>query len=329
MARRVGVGVIERVDAYASHAHYAEHIRPVWDALPAERRGTFFAPRGTTWGERVGQAKPRALIIAGAVDAYRWPRVPLVMVEHGAGQTYHGDPRLADSPSYSGGKDLDQVGLFLCPNRVVGENWLARYPSARVAVVGCPKLDAVRAIARTGRGRVAMTFHWSCPTIPETMPALPHYLPVLRPLAQALGAAGGSLVGHAHPRGVRRAAGTWAAVGVPFEPDGLTVLRQADVLVADNTSLMYEAAALGIPVVALNAPWYRRDVEHGLRFWSHVPGRQVDEPDDLIDAVLEAVEDPTAHCALRSAAVTRAYEYHDDRAAGRAARQILDWLDDA
>jgi len=319
--------VIERIDAYASFPHYAEHIRPVWDALPAERRGKFLAPRGTTWGERVGTHKPEAVIIAGAVDAYRWPKLPLVMVEHGAGQTYYGDKRLASSPSYSGGDDLDHVVLFLCPNRVVGENWLRRYPSARVAVVGCPKLDRLREVQRERTGVVAVTFHWDCPTIPETMSAMPHHLRALRPLGQALGAAGGSLVGHAHPRGARRYEGVWAAVGAPYWRDGAEVLAKADVLVADNTSLMYEAAALGIPVVVLNAPWYRRDVEHGLRFWSHVPGRQVDEPDDLLDAVLEAIEDPAAHCALRSAAVTRCYEYHDDHAAGRAARQILDLLD--
>lgn len=321
--------MIERIDAYASHAHYAEHILPVWNALPAERRGRFYAPRGVPWGERVANAKPQAVIIAGAVDAYRWPKLPLVMIEHGAGQTYRGDARLASSPSYSGGDDLDHVGLFLCPNRVVGENWVARYPRARVAVVGCPKLDGLRDAREPVRGLVAVTFHWDCPTIPETMSATPHHLRALRPLGQALGAAGGLMVGHAHPRSARRLAGTWAAVGAPYWTSGADVLRRASVLVADNTSLMYEAAALGIPVVALNAPWYRREVEHGLRFWSHVPGRQVDEPDDLLDAVLEAVEDPDAHSALRSAAVLRAYEYHDDHASGRAVRQILDWLDDA
>lgn len=323
-----------RIDAYASRPHYADHIRPVWEALPAARRGVFGAPRGSPWGARL-DADHRAgpIIVASAVDAQAWPHRPRVLVDHGAGQTYGGDPRMARNMSYSGGDGLDLVEVFLCPNVHVADNWQARYGDARAPVVGCPKLDVLHrrfSIERWVMPRqpvVAMTFHWDCPTIPETTSAVSHYVRGLRPLAQALGAAGASLVGHAHPRAAGRLRDMWAAVGVPYWPTDDVVLASADVLVADNTSLLYEFASLGKPVVVLNAPWYRRNVEHGLRFWSHVPGVQIDEPADLLDAITHVIEQPAAERALRSRAVERVYSHTNGTASLRAASAILDWLD--
>jgi hypothetical protein len=47
---------------------------------------------------------------------------------------------------------------------------------------------------------------------------------------------------------------------------------------------MWEAAALGIPVVVVNASWYRRDIDHGLRFWEYSDiGPNVDHPADLAE----------------------------------------------
>ena len=114
----------------------------------------------------------------------------------------------------------------------------------------------------------------------------------------------------------------WKQMGVRFEPDIDTVLRTGNLLIADNTSAMFEAAALGMPVLALNRPEYRRNIEHGLRFWSHVPGLQCDEPEQLAAYAMTALLDLPAAQELRARAVAHAYAHVDGKAAEHAARAI-------
>ena len=47
------------------------------------------------------------------------------------------------------------------------------------------------------------------------------------------------------------------------------VMERSTLYICDNSSTLYEFASTGRPVVVLNAPWFRRDIEHGLRFWEH------------------------------------------------------------
>lgn len=320
------------LDAYASFSHYADHLVPVWRELDVGLRGQWGGPSGSTWATQFPRAYQRErmrapLMVAGLADAQRFPGRPLVYVEHGAGQHYPGDVRSLAHGSYAGGKGLDQVGLFLCPNQDVADRWTTQYP-ARSVVVGCPKLDElIRNPRAWSTTVVAVSFHWDCPLIPETKSAYPHHQSALRPLADTLRAAGAQLVGHSHPRGVRQLQGVWGRLGVPYWRDARQVLRYADVLVCDNSSLMYEAAALGKPVVVLNAPWYRRDVHHGLRFWDYVPGVQVDNPVDVVDAVLEAVAHPEVGHDLRSRAVAKAYAVTDGTSSSRAARAVESWVE--
>jgi len=307
------------IDAYGSMPHYQEHVRPVWEALPAGWRGEWLDPR-----QLHRRDTSRTVLVASWRDAQAVAPSPLVYVEHGAGQSYDGDPRGAGNGSYSGGAGLDRVRLFLCPSERVAQRWRAVYPSAGVAVVGCPKLDqwhqAARWAARsTARPVVAVTFHWECRLVPETRSAWPHYDQLLPRLAAD---PRWQLLGHGHPRlwgTIRR---RWQQLGVEHTPELADVLDRADLLVGDNTSALYEFASTGRPVVVLNAPWYRRDVEHGLRFWSHPPGLQVDRPAQLPDAIVRALADPPALQRVRAAAVAEAYDHVDGCAAVRAATAI-------
>lgn len=316
---RTGVGV--KVHAYASRAHYLAHLAPVYAALPDDIRGELIGPR-----RRYMRADAFAgdfVLVASWVDSQRWARRHRVIyLEHGAGQSYAGDPKAVNHGSYAGGAGHDHTALFLCPSETVADRWRAIYRAPAVAV-GCPRLDD---IARAPEPDVAaVTFHWDNPLCNESRSALPHYARRLGAVVEDLRAHGVRVLGHGHPRAAGHLKPMWSNLGVPWVDDLDAVLRQAAVLVADNTSAMYESAALDMPVVALNAPWYRSDVEHGLRFWSHVPGRQCDYPDDLADTVLEQMQGGSADDVdLRRRAAAHAYAAVDGKASVRAAEAIME-----
>lgn len=334
------------VNLYASLHHYAEHLWPIWCELPEGVRGQAWSANDTSWwghparGLASIDAAPGPVLVASHADAVSATcrGRQLIYVEHGAGQTYDGCPEGQHAAGLSSSRDraMANVVLFLCPNETVAARWRASQPRAAVAVVGCPKLDDWHATGGAkrpstwsyeGQQVVAVTFHWDSSLVPETMTAWPEYDYVLPRLAAWCADADVVLLGHGHPRIWPRLRRRWEQIleVVPTEQLG-DVLDHADVLVADNTSAMYEFASLGRPVVALNASGYRRDVEHGLRFWSHVPGIQVDDPEQLLVTVQQQLADSSLGLAERHAATAAAYAHTDGRAAERAAHAITEVL---
>lgn len=322
-----------KISAYATHESYWRHLAPIVDELRA--RGvevTTWSRRGKPWGPAAYARRALVddiVLTASWVDAHEWRDRVVVYVEHGAGQTYD-TPITRLSKGYPGGDELGHVELFLCPSERVADLWRARYV-ARAEVVGCPALDGLssaergprREGGRTGtnpspRPVVAFTCHWRMggDELPEGMPALPLYL-------EAIAGLDVDVLGHSHPRIRSQMQREFEQLGIRFEPDPDVVLSSIDLLVADNTSLMYEAAALDVPVLALNAPFYRRDVEHGLRFWQYVPGLQCDEPAHLASSIDVALRDGPVLKRLRARAARAAYDLLDGRAAARAADAIL------
>lgn len=323
------------IHRYASLPHYAEHLDPIWRALPEHVRGESWSPRSRSWWGSplpAPRARPGGLVlVASFADVRKLSgRHRLVYVEHGAGQTYDGDPESQGNGSYSGGGGHGAVDLFLAPSDHVAERWRRRYDVPAVAV-GSPKLDRWHGGSHQRRPTastplVAVTFHWNCQLIPETTWALPHYRAALEQLRDDVRGAGAELLGHGHPRGWPALRAVWSELGVPHTPHLADVLDQASVLVGDNTSALYEFASLDRPVVVLNAPWYRREVHHGLRFWRYVPGLQVDEPEQLSPVVLHALARPDDDAALRRHAVRHVYAATDGQAASRAAAAIVEVL---
>lgn len=354
----------EPLDFFATERQYVEHLAPIWRQLPEEARGTFHVGGCEDAAAEVVRAgfKPGLgtepwtpgvpTVVASWYDLrFTGAERPVAFVEHGAGQTYedvvHG--------GWAGGEGRDRVGLFLCPSDRVAAANLARYPEARAVAVGCPKLDPWhlhktrvdalgeqildayeitpaerRWIEAQGpsrwerewrRPRVAVTFHWDCPLVPETRATWPFWWAALESLH---GYAPVDVLGHAHPKVAEQLRPMWEALGVEWVPRFDDVLDRADLLVADNSSALYEFASIGRPVLALNHPSYRREVAHGLRFW-RPPGLMCDDPEQLEEFVALALHDGPSIKATREVRVDEVYERPDGLAAARAAEVLLEW----
>jgi len=341
-----------RTDAFACEPQFLDHLAPIWRALPPEARGTFWVAPALT--DRAGSRGivssvvdagalrrrelpprarpgpgPRALVasIGDIKVARRLGYRRFAFMEHGAGQAYTGDKSLAvrRHSSYAGGLDREDNELIMVPNEYSARLWREAYPLARTEVVGSPVLDDLPRRDRRDDTPpvVAISFHWPALVTYEARSAVGHFQPALADLARAY-----TVIGHAHPKGdwPARMARTYARYGIPFVEDFDEVCRRADVYAVDNSSTLFEFAATGRPVVVLNAPWYRRNVNHGLRFWDAATvGLNCDRPGDLVRTIAEALTDPPSVQAAREAALDKVYSVRSG-AAERAARAVVAWL---
>lgn len=237
------------------------------------------------------------LVVAGHRDTLLRidKRRPVVLIEHGSGQSYGGDPNphVARHRCYAGGTGR-AAAMFLHPNEHAAGRDRAAYPDARVEVVGPLRHAQLATIPRhapADRPVLAFTFHWDCHACPETRTSWHVFASAI---AEAVASDRfADVVATAHPRLWTLVRSEFARLGARPVESFAGVLAEADVLAADNTTAMFDWAALRGPTVVLNPPFYRRDVDHGLRFWSAAGiGPNVDAPGDVCDAALEAAAGP-------------------------------------
>lgn len=313
------------VNFLASEAHYVDHIAPVWAALNNDIRGTFITTtseaheRAQSYGiDSIKGVAGASLTLVASYGDYRKTTGPVVLMEHGVGHTYSND-----HPSYAGSPGKDRVVLFLCPNQPTAAKNRETYPDKPVEVIGVPKLDNTP--VRPPRGRTAaISFHWDARIAPESRTALPHYRRILPKLAQDKRF---NLIGHAHPRKnwPARLEAAYKAYKIPYVADFQEVLKEADVYIVDVSSTAYEFAAAGRPVIHLNAPWYRRRVNHGIRYWNYLPGPMVDRPEDLADTIANVLDNPAQYEHLRQSAAMVVTPYKGE-ATQRAANTLHTFL---
>lgn len=326
------------IDFCTSEPHFADHLLGVWHALPPEHRGTWFVPRVDVLehvARLIAPARPvpqvpetgsGIVVVASATDmgcaTITGHRV--VYLEHGAGQSYVG--RLQQGGiSYAGHPNREGVVAILVPGPHPAARNREVHPGIRVEEIGCPHVDRLTAQLegwrrRPGPPRVAISFHWPCRVCPETWWARDEY-------AQAVGALVRSgeweILGHGHPRAAVDMRKWWKRMGVRYLEHFSEVLEEADLYCVDNSSTLFEFAAVtDRPVVALNASFFRRDVHHGLRFWDAIPGLQA-TPADLHQVIRRALGDPEEAQEAREHALRKVYTHRDGRAAERVV-QILE-----
>lgn len=316
--------------AYATQPHYLDHLHAMLTHVPTRWLTTpNVARHALSLGLHAEIGIPRQpggpVIVAGYRDARDvHPSRPLALVEHGAGQGYLG----VEHQGYPGGPGWERLGLLIAGGRHAARRWSRSYDRLEVVEAGCPRLAGLPARPRGGE-TVAVTFHWPCRQAPETWPALRDWWPQIERLVASRRY---DVVGHWHPRwetpSGNRLRRRWERLGVRTVATARELFAEADLLVADNTSLLYEFAALDRPVVVLNSERYRKNVEHGLRFWSHVPGHMLDPGDDLVTGIATAFRGDPVQQEMRRRATIEAYGTVDHAGgAWVAAAAITRWLD--
>lgn len=323
------------IDVFLSQPHYWRHVRPIWERLPPSARGTVWAtfdrPASVLGCYEAARGVPRLpgnpVITAGGADARQVsPERLHFHLNHGVGQTYHGDAThpTIDSPGYVGGRDLDRVDVFLCVNEREAATWARAYPNADAVPIGSPALDAFRRKAVRAEPPVLLvTFHWDCRIIVEAGTA---WFDWRRGIAEYVASGPDvTIIGHEHPRWGGQLLRWWRSIGVDTVDDIDIGLLVADAVVADNTSVLYEAAAGDLPVGVLNASRWRPDVEHGLRFWSHMPGVDHWPSESTFGEVVDVtlMDGPQSRARRRMAAQHVWGSWGDGRASDRAVREIL------
>jgi len=334
-----------KIDFYARQRHFIDHLVPIYRQIPLTNRGQFIvttnellnyaasidvqAVRLSSYLDMITPPELRGpLVVASMAFPIKMltPRRKLVLLNHGAGQSFADNRHV----SYAGGKGRGLTYLFIEPGQHPAAKDAETYPGSKIAVVGCPKLDIWHLKPRKKRSDppvVAISFHWECKVAPETRSTLPHYKTIIPQLARWNRTGEVEILGHGHPTMWTMLRPLWQRYGIEPVANFEEVMERADVYVCDQMSTLYEFASLDRPVVVLNAPWYRRDIEHGLRFWECANvGVNCDQPDDLIPSIQKALKDTQAQKKKRYTAVKKVYKYTDGRAAERAAQAIMEVL---
>jgi hypothetical protein len=314
-----------RLSARARERQFIDHLAPVWHELPAEVKNNFYVPDRAMQEHAalqgidaiVDDSSPTELTLVASFGDYQRTSGPVILMEHGIGHKY------SNHGSYAGGAGKDRVVLYLATNKVTKQHHLDGYPDTPVAIIGVPKMDTVK--PRPPKGRtVCISFHWDCRVSPESRSAFDHYKNFLNGLTADKRF---NLIAHAHPRPAwhRKMMVYFRDRRVPFLNSFDEVLEQADLYITDNSSTGYEFAAAGRNTIHLNAPWYRRDIDTGIRFWGYLPGPTVDRPSELADTIAEVLDHPERWEKQRQQVVRDLYPYRG-KSAQRAAKVITDFI---
>lgn len=323
------------VDMYIVQSHHADHALPVWDAIRPVHRGklytgfdqaTFDYCTMLGFEPFLGQPAPSdtPVIVASGNELPAVQRA--ILLSHGIDQTY----QQVDHICWAGGPGRDHVVLFVVPDEAAARaNW-DRYPNTPCAVVGSPHVEVLRQLPPypLAEQRIAITGHWEASSLaPELRGGFAWFEAAYEKLCRARPE---SYVMHGHPRMadfMQWKAKEW---GVEYCGSFERLTQRAWALICDNSSALYEWAALNRPVVVVSPPWYREDCNHGKRFNEYRDvGPHVRDPEQLEAAIDIAIADP-APIAMRRQTICLEL-FGSDLSAGasrRAAKAIEEVLAD-
>jgi hypothetical protein len=337
-----------RIDFLASQPHYLDHLAPVWKALRPVLRGTFYVPETLNEYAQAVLQRDQSLfcynertfgpfvdhhpvLVAGYGDMMAAHRQNehkrILMMEHGTGHSFG----TAAYPNGPGKRDW--VSMFLPPNQYTLHK-IKAVRNTRCEVIGTPKLDrVVRELNPYGYIQnhhelnpiIAVGFHWGSKNNrpPESGTAFDHYKDILPELSNQY-----RLLGYGHPLADEKYRQFFLEHNIEYASNLWEVFQRAAVCVNDLSSAMYEFLVTGKPVIVLNAPWFRRDVQHGIRFWDYSDiGINVEQSSELVPAIQKTLTNYyNIHIEERQRAIRTLFPYLGN-ASARAAQVLEEYLE--
>lgn len=289
---------------YCSRIPYVDHSLPIFKKLPKKYKGKFMIDKNIedyvkTLGidYMVGfEVSENPVMILSRADIPSIKKSRIVFLEHGVGTNYNNKSHLPDN------KFIDLVLTTKAQEpahrKLFGD---------KVKIVGCPKLDFLIKKHKKPKNKipiVAFSHHWDQKQFPETRSAWPWDSDGLIELSKRKDI---KLLGHKHPGDPRDIEGFCFDNKIDFESDWNNVIAKADLYICDNSSSIYEFAALDKPVVVLSPPFYRRNVNFGGRFWDNIPGIECSHNYMLSACVSEGLIDVEERKYQRHNAIMAAY----------------------
>lgn len=230
----------------ARYPHLLRHLQPIIVELRSR-------------GVEVAEGKGDITLTAARYDVQQ-VHGPTVLVEHGAGQTYLINGQPVDAGSTGKVSDIhSHVVLYVGPNRracQIMREWL---PNA-LLIVASPLVEWMRQQPRNP-STVVFATHWPSPlaaSVPDAGTSWPESAYILKALKPD--------IAHCHPRMVGRFLRDLHhhQIDTLYVDVWDQIWPTARLLVVDNSSILWEAAAVGVDVAVIQpSHWTGR---HGLRF---------------------------------------------------------------
>lgn len=320
----------QKIDFLATEEHFVDHLLPIYNSLPKKHQGNFYTTQLATnleWSiyknqsdiiKEINSVNNHRLLFLSSLLTNTIQKInrPIGWIAHGAGQTYN-----TARWRYS---NNDNLYLALCPNEHYYNYVKTNSKCKNIKIVGSPKLDKWYNYKKEKNEKpvVAISFHHDRKACPESHSSFPHFKNIL---PQLFTQSKWKILGHGHPRIIDQLIPIYDQYNIEYTRDFEEVLRKADLYICDHMSTLYEFAAVdNKPVVVLNAPWYRRDVEHGLRFWEHCDiGINCDNPEYLLNCVELGLKDNEKQRILRQKCLKAVYKYQDGKSTQRATDELI------
>lgn len=326
-----------KVDFLACEKHHFDHLYPIWSLLPNSLKGHFFILTHKDKFEDFNKAhlvkntiiantkntlykeleKNKYLLVTASFydDVLLKISRPMTYVAHGCGQTYIGQ--------YEYQFFRKNFILDLLPNSSMAYAFKNRYPYSQQIIIGSPKLDKWYGKKRNksnSKPNIAISFHFDRIAIPESRSSWAHFKTIIPSLAKQNN---WHILGHGHPRMMDTLRPVYEKYNIEVVENFEDIMDRADLYICDHMSTLYEFASTNRPVIVLNAPWYRKDIEHGLRFWKHSNvGLHCDDPSYLFQTITDALKDSKEVSQQRSSAVQAVLTHIDGQSSQRASNHI-------